>query len=237
MKRTATSRLTRNQGKKMARQSVGMIIFSIATIIIFFFVLMPRIIDIFFRFLGTGDLTFKEEDTIPPQVPVVLPLPESVSDSALLIEGYGEAKTKIIVVNNGEKVDELVVDDDGAFKYEVNLIDGENKLAFYGVDDAENESTTKEVMVTLDTEAPTLELENLEDGQEILSKENQSYTIKGKTEPNSKLNINERSVYVDSEGNFKTSYYLQEGDNELKFIVEDRAGNQSERTIIVKFRY
>lgn len=237
MKRRATSRLTKSQGKKMARQSVAMIIFSIAAVLIFFFVIMPRVIDIFFRFLGTGDLTFREEDTIPPQVPIVLPLPEAVNEAALLVEGYGEAKTKIVVVKNGEQIDEIEVDSEGLFEYEVELSDGENKLAFYGIDEAENESATKEVMVSLDTEAPVLELENLEDGQEILSKENQSYTIKGKTEPSSRLNINDRSVYVDSEGNFKTSYYLQEGDNELKFTIEDQAGNQSERTITVKFRY
>jgi len=221
----------------MARQSVIMIVFSVLAVILFLFVIMPRAINMFFGFLGTGDISFKEEDNVPPQIPIVLPLPESVKDAALMIEGYGEADSMLIVVKNGEEIDEIQIDDTGSFKYEIDLSDGENKIGFYGKDEAENESDVKEVIVTLDMESPTLELENLENGQEILLKENQSYMIKGKTEPHAKLSINDRSGYVDGEGNFKVSYYLQEGDNELKFVIEDKAGNISEQTLNVKFRY
>jgi len=212
-------------------------VFSVLAVILFVFVIMPRAINIFFGFLGTGDINFKEEDNVPPQIPIVLPLPESVKESALMIEGYGEAESMVIIIKNGEEVDEIKVDDDGSFKYEANLSEGENKIGFYGKDEAENESDVKEVFVTLDMESPTLELENLENGQEILLKENQSYLIKGKTEPHASLSINDRSGYVDGEGNFKVSYYLQEGDNELKFIIEDKAGNVTEQTLNIKFRY
>ncbi len=237
MLRTANSRLTRTQGKKIARQSVAMIVFSIVAVLVFFLVIMPRLINLFFNFLGTGDISFKEKDEVPPQVPIILPFPDSIKDAVLTIEGFAEAKSKVVVVKNGEQTDEIVVDDKGSFEYQLTLTEGENKLSFYGVDEAGNESnTTNDMFINLDNEAPILELENLTDGQEILAKENQNYAIKGKTEPHSKLHINDRSVYVDGEGSFKFSYYLQEGDNELKFKIEDRAGNVTEQTLMVKFR-
>ena len=87
MQRTPSSRLARNQGKKIARQSITMIIFSIGVVILFFFVLMPRLIDLFFNFLGTGDLSFNNDDEIAPQIPVVLQLPEATKESKLKVEG------------------------------------------------------------------------------------------------------------------------------------------------------
>jgi len=236
-RRPVSSRLARSQGKKIARQSAGMIFFSITGLLVFLFILMPRIIDIFFRFLGTGDISFKEVDTVAPQIPIVLPIPESTQESSISIEGYGEAASLVVIINNGESIEEVVVDDEGSFQYDLVLEEGENKLGFYGKDETENESDVKEIYVNLDTEAPSLELENITDGQEILSKENQNYSIQGSTEAYSKLHINDRSVYVNSEGSFKSSYYLKEGDNTLKFIVEDKAGNITEQEFTVRFRY
>ncbi len=238
MQSATSSRLTRNQGKKIARQSLGMIIFAIVAVLVFIFILMPKLIGLFFNFIGTGDLSFKEEDTVPPQIPVVLPLPESTKEDQLLVEGYAEAKTKVIILNNSEKVGEVTVDDEGAFEYELILVNGDNSLSFYGIDEAENESTvTTPFTIVQDKEAPTLELENLTNGQEILSKSNQNYVIKGKTEPRAKLSVNERSIYVNADGGFQANYFLAEGDNELKFVMEDRAGNKAEQIITVKFRY
>ncbi|MCC6711310.1 MAG: hypothetical protein IT416_03080 [Candidatus Pacebacteria bacterium] len=238
MQSATSSRLTRNQGKKIARQSLGMIVFAILAVLVFIFILMPKLIGLFFNFIGTGDLSFKEEDTVPPQIPVVLPLPESTKEDQLLVEGYAEAKTKVIILNNSEKVGEVTVDDEGAFEYELILVNGDNSLSFYGIDEAENESTvTTPFTIVQDKEAPTLELENLTNGQEILSKSNQNYVIKGKTEPRAKLSVNERSIYVNADGGFQSNYFLAEGDNELKFVMEDRAGNKAEQIITVKFRY
>jgi hypothetical protein len=238
MQSATSSRLTRNQGKKIARQSLGMIIFAIVAVLVFIFILMPKLIGLFFNFIGTGDLSFKEEDTVPPQIPVVLPLPESTKEDQLLVEGYAEAKTQVVILNNSEKVGEVTVDDEGAFEYELSLVNGDNSLSFYGIDEAENESTvTTPFTIVQDKEAPTLELENLTNGQEILSKSNQNYVIKGKTEPRAKLSVNERSIYVSADGSFQSNYFLAEGDNELKFVMEDRAGNKAEQVLTIKFRY
>lgn len=237
MQQPISSRLARRQGEKMARQSVAMIVFSISVLVIFVFFLMPRLINLAFSFLGSGDISFKNEDKIPPQIPVVLPLPEATKESVLKLEGYGEAKTSIFIINNGTEVTSVTVDDEGKFSYELTLSEGENKIRLYGKDEAGNESTVKEVAVALDTEKPGLELENLTEDTQVITKQNQNYSIKGKTEPHSKLTINDRSVYVDGEGLFTTSYYLQEGDNTLKFKIEDKAGNATEKEFRVNFKY
>ena len=129
------------------------------------------------------------------------------------------------------------MDDEGKFQYELALTEGENKIGAYGKDEAENESVVKEAKVVLDTENPGLELENLTEDMQVITKENQNHSIQGKTEPYSRMTINDRTVYVDSEGIFSTSYYLQEGDNILKFKIEDKAGNFTEKEFRVNFKY
>jgi len=70
MQRQYTSRLARRQGKKIIRQSTRMIILAILGVILFIFVIMPQVVQLFFRLFGTGDLSPLTSDTVPPQVPV-----------------------------------------------------------------------------------------------------------------------------------------------------------------------
>ena len=143
----------------------------------------------------------------------------------------------MVVVVNGDEQDKFEVNESGEFEISANLTEGENLIAVYGIDEAENESEAKEFKIIMDTEAPALMIDDLEDGRQIELKKNQNLSIKGTTEPGSNLKLNDRSVYVDSEGNFKTSFYLAEGDNVLKFVVTDRAGNQIQQEFKIGFRY
>lgn len=237
MQKTYSSRLARRQGKKMIRQSWLMIILAIVGAALFLFVLMPQIVQLFFRIFGNGDLTFSQEDTVPPQIPIVTPLPEATKENTIEINGFGEPDSQVVIVDNGEEMARTDVDQDGNFTYTLELADGDNEINVYGVDKAANESNTKTFLVVKDNEAPGLAFEDLEDGKQITLRQNQTLTIRGETEPNSQLTLNDRNVYVSSDGTFSTSFYLNEGDNTLKFIVIDQADNRTEREVRVNFRY
>jgi hypothetical protein len=47
--------------------------------------------------------------------------------------------------------------------------------------------------------------------------------------------LNDRLIVVDEAGQFSTTYYLNEGENVLRFVAIDQAGNQGELEIKVKF--
>ena len=107
----------------------------------------------------------------------------------------------------------------------------------YGVDETGNQSNSRTVLIIRDTQTPSLSFEDLADGKQITLRENQTLQIRGETEPDSQLTLNDRSVYVSSDGTFSASYYLQEGNNTLRFVVTDKAGNRTERTVTINFRY
>lgn len=237
MKRRTSSRLARRQGKKIARQSVTMIVLSIAGLLLFLFVIMPQVVQLFFRFLGNGDLNLIQSDTVPPQVPIVASQVEATNQPKIDLEGFGEAESQVVVVVNGEEIDRVKVNEEGKFSYTLSLDEGENLVNLYGVDEADNESAGRQFIIVLDRENPALLFEDLADGKQLTGKDQQNFQIRGETEPDSQLTLNERNVYVRSDGTFVAQIYLQEGENTLKFIVIDQAGNRTEQGVRVNFRY
>lgn len=231
------SRLARTQGKKIAKQSIRMILLTIVGAIVFVFVLLPQLVQLFFRIIGTGDVSFQPQDTIPPQMPVITPLPEATNEDSVLLEGFGEADSQVRVIVNGVEVTQVAVDSAGEFSYTLSLSEGENAVALYGIDEAGNESQPRLADIIRDIEAPQLVFDDLADGKEVTLRANQNLEIRGETEPGSQLQLNNRLVFVGSDGMFRTTYHLSEGDNDLEFEVTDKAGNQTAQTITVRFRY
>jgi len=137
---------------------------------------------------------------------------------------------------NGNQVNEAIVNEDGQFNQLVQLNEGDNQLAIYAVNKSGTESLqTKTYQVIFDDEPPIINIIEPTPDSVIELKRNRSTTIIGETEPLSKVYLNERLILVGEDGQFSSSYYLDEGENNLKFLVIDRAGNQSELEIKVKF--
>lgn len=236
-KNIASSRLIKKEKSKLEKQSIYYLLLGVVILLLFIFLIMPNLIRLFFAVIDK-ESPFVEKDTVPPQVPILSSNPvEATFSASLNLKGYAEAKSKVVFLINSEKVAEIQAADDGQFDYELALASGANELSIYGVDDAGNESLkTKSYMIARDDEAPMLEIEEPKDGSVIELKKNRTLTIKGKTEAEAKLLINDRLVLADKEGNFSTNYYLAEGKNELKFVVTDKATNKTERKIEVEFK-
>ena len=236
-KQRGSSRLAKKEQKKIQRQTFFYIFLGIVILLIFVFFLVPSIIRVFFNAIDQ-ESPFEVKDDVPPQVPILSSNPPEATFSASLnLAGYAEANSKVVFVLNGEEVADVLVSEEGDFEYDLDLKDGENEILLYGVDDAENESLkTRSYFLTQDTEAPFIEIEKPEDGASIELKKNRTTEISGSTEPGSKLYLNDRLILVGSEGDFSTTYYLDEGDNELKFRAVDKAGNETEKEIAVHFR-
>lgn len=232
-----SSRRARTESKKMFRQTVLMLIASVAIIIIFIFLVLPTL----FKLISgqDGDNLFSTGDEIAPQVPTLSSPIDATNSAQLVLTGFSEKDALLYLIVNGEEKNKITIEDDqGKFEIDAQLEEGENFVKLYAEDEAQNQSdTTKEYLIVFDNKAPGLELETPTDGQEFELRKNQVIDIKGVTEPNSKVAINGRLTRSDNEGIFATTYQLAEGDNLLKFVISDKAGNQLEQEITVKFRF
>jgi hypothetical protein len=231
----ASSRLVRKERQKLVRQTVFLILASIIILLGFIFVVIPGFIRIINAVLSDSS-SFKPTDALPPQVPIISAPVPATNSAQLSIQGFGEPNSTVIFLLSGNRDQEIQISENGEFKIDTSLSEGENTISAYAVDEAENESAvSKSYLVLLDTESPTLALDDLTDGQTIQGRTNQDLVIKGMTEPKARVMINDRLVFPDAGGAFTHRLRLTEGDNILKFAVTDQGGNKLEQQLTIKF--
>lgn len=228
------SRLTRKEEARSLRKAV---LFGLLTILIalgLLFLGIPLLIRmaIFVGNLRSTSQPIENQDILPPSPVRLQPLPEATNSAQIKIEGFAEAGSTVEVFKNGSSVKKVVAETDGTFSAgEIALSSERNELYAVAIDEAGNKSQASEkFLILFDQEPPAIEELNPPNETEISSDENR-ITLTGKTEPKSSVTINERVVIVSSEGGFEYPVSLSDGENKIKIVVIDQAGNQTEEEI------
>lgn len=220
----------------MLRQSALLIFFTIVFLSAFLFFVLPFSLRIYTAFTQKSG-TFGEKDTIPPQTPVLFALPEATNSAELTVSGFGEASTEMTLVNNGTAAQQVTADAAGEFTFSpLQLTPGENQISVLSQDAEKNESTSNTQTVFFDTKAPTLTVSEPQDGTTITRRREQVITVKGVSDPNARITLNDKLLFVDRDGNFSGTFQLSEGDNTLKLRAVSAAGNAIEQEVKVAFR-
>ncbi len=228
-----SSRKVRKERQKTVKQTVLLLLAAVIILLTFIFVIIPGFITGFNALLDDTN-PFEDSDTIAPQVPILSAPIEATFSAQIVATGFGEPKSSIIFVLNGQKDAQITADDEGYFELNLKLADGENTITAYSVDEAGNESEVTKLFTTIyDATPPQLELSNFEDGQTIETRKNQDYVIEGKTDTDAKVYVNGRLTLPAADGSFKHTLFLKEGENKVTFAAEDKAGNktQVEKTV------
>lgn len=230
------SRRVNREKKKVVNQSVVLIGFSILILIAFVFVIIPGFFKLTSNFFDSST-PFQQKDEIAPQVPIISAPPTATSSASIKISGFGEPKSELVLILNGQKEDSIEINEDGSFELGIQLDEGKNTIVAYSIDKAENESIlTREYETLLDTKAPLLEISEPENGTTFESRANQSITLKGKTDPDTKIYVNKRVVFPNSDGDFEHTLRLEEGENKIEVKSEDKAKNSVKIDLIYNFK-
>lgn len=230
-----SSRLAKREQERLAKQTVILISIGVVVIIAFIFAVIPGLI----RLTGSSDtgLLGVNEDSVPPRPPSISSPVTATYSATIVVSGFSESESNVVLVLNGQESEKTTASTDGTFELKVPLAQAENSLAFYAIDKAGNESeVSRSYEITFDATPPSIELESPQDGQQFELRKNQSITVKGKTEANAKVYLNDRLVFANSDGSFSTNFQLAEGDNELRLRAIDKAGNELEQVVTVKFK-
>lgn len=103
-----------------------------------------------------------------------------------------------------------------------------NALVLEGTDEEGNFG--EEIgFVALDTRGPQIKFDNFNDVTE-----NMNITLKGSIDEKGSLNINGKTVDIDSDLNFETQITLKNGENKIKTETIDENGNKSEKEFKIK---
>lgn len=174
-------------------------------------------------------------DTTPPAPPRLDSLPEATNKTQIEVSGESEPGATVIILFNKEDHDALA-DNEGSFRFTFELDDGENTLVASAKDTAGNESQkTDEFSITFDDEDPSLDIASPSEGASFFGAKQRQIIIEGITDAESTLAINDRFVLVEEDGSFAFATTLSEGENTFNLKAQDKAGNQTEKSLKVNF--
>lgn len=106
------------------------------------------------------------------------------------------------------------------------LINKENKY--------KEEKREEKSLQDIQTISQSLNLEIIQP-QNNIKINNQNLKIKGKTNPNIEVFVNEKELKSNEKGEFEKDLILDEGENVITIIASDDQGNYAEKEVIVNF--
>jgi len=233
MRRRPYSRLARTEEKRNIKKAVYFILASLGFLVLLIFVGIPAIAKVtaFVADLKKSSAPIEKVDTTPPAPPRIESLPEFTDNKNLEIKGTAEAGSSVILSLNN-KQQEVVANSDGQYIFQANLQLGVNNIFTTAKDTSGNESNSSEtVEVIYDNIPPEISVDSPEYGSKFYTNKNSQVEIKGQTEENSTVTVNDRLAKVNDDGTFVLNYQLSEGENNLTIKATDQAGNTSESSI------
>ncbi|RSD29097.1 S8 family peptidase [Mesobacillus subterraneus] len=157
------------------------------------------------------------------------------NEGTVTVKGEAAPTTTVHIYNDGEEIATVGASDEGSYEVDVELQEGENILTakastVQGVTDA-----SEAVVVSYDPHAPELAITSPADGSKI-NKETVTVTGTIADDYLEEVTVNGTAAKVEG-GKYSARVMLDEGDNEIKVVAKDKAGNTSEQAINVDVKF
>lgn len=231
------SRLNKNTEKKTQKT----IILSVLGIIVVLFLLLKFGVEILVNFslFVTGSKNQNASENITNQInfiapPILNSLPSATNSAHVVISGKATAQRTVNLYINSKKVDQVETEKDGSFTFRQSLKKGSNQIkAKVEYKDKESDFSNVLSIIYSDTD-PNLEISSPTDGQSF-SKDQNNLNVTGKTDSGVTITVNGFWALIDESNSFSYTLPLQNGENLIKIIAIDQAGNKTEKEIKVNY--
>lgn len=233
----ARSRVNQKLVKQTERNLV-LIVLVIVAIVILFLVIGVKLLVNFSLFVEkksdtTSDTSNSSQVMIPP---ILDPITSATNSANIDISGTAGSGKYVILYINGKQIKKADVKSDNTFVFhDASLDNGSNEIRVKAVSDNNQESKYSDTeTVTYSNKAPSLTVDFPSDG-ETYHKDNNPLKVRGKTDPNVRVTINDFWAMVDDQGNYSYNLPLQNGNNQIKVVATDDAGNKTEKDLSVNY--
>ncbi len=162
-------------------------------------------------------------------------IPLATNSATIIISGSVFNLNQVEFYLNGEKIKEITLTSSDNFSEEIGqLKEGDNEIYVKGkTDDGKIVKQSKKFTVFYKSQKPKLEIQEPSDKTTTSKSE---IKIKGSTDKETFIKVNDSPVVVDAVGNFETTIRLKEGENKITIVAEDQAGNQEEKSLTVIYQ-
>lgn len=169
--------------------------------------------------------------------PVLDPIPPATKENRIDISGTSIVSDDLMInlYVNGDSLEKVKPNENGTFSFEnVELSSGENEIKAKSIASDDKQSEYSEsIKIKYLNKNPNLEITNPSEGQ-TFKKDQGQIKISGKTDPGAKVTVNDFWTITNDSGDFYYMYTLTDGENPLKFVSTDEAGNATTKEIRIK---
>jgi len=228
--------------KKLQKQSQrNLIVFSLGIVFLFYILIqygLPFLVNASTFLSGKKDeetSQSKSTDTYIPS-PILDPMSEATNSARTVVSGTSEKNLTINLYINDNLEDKTSTEDDGVFRFEdVILNKGKNSIKVQAENkDKKDSDFSDRVVIYFLNKPPQLSIDSPKEGENF-PHDFRNAEVKGKTDLEVKVTVNELWAIVDEEGNYSYSYPLQNGENTIKVIATNKAGNKTEKEVKVTY--
>jgi len=162
-------------------------------------------------------------------LPPTIDPPNTATNSATIsVTGKGQSGLTLILYVNNSEFKQTPIKQDGTFLMNsVPLTSGANTISAKLTDTKGNLSDLSNIIsITYGNTPPKLVVSDPADNSTVNGDPN-TVTVNGMTDDNVAVTINDRVVVIKTDNSFSYSYPLNDGDNILKIVATDAAGNQT----------
>lgn len=232
------SRISRKLEKQSKRT---MLITSVGIIVILIFFLkfgVPLLINFALFIGGKGPVSQPSTtDNNPVYVasPVLNPTFTATNSAQVAISGVGIGHESVDLYVNNEKKDSVDTKSDGSFMFKgITLNNGDNSIKAKARVGNKESDFSESLTITYKNTPVTLTVDSPHDNDSF-SKDQNSVIVSGKTDPDSRVTVNDFWAIVDDKGSFSYNLHLNNGDNPIKIVATDPAGNKTENDLKVTY--
>ena len=233
---TKKSRLLR----RLEIQTKRNMFFSILGIIVIFLVLIkfgvPLLVN-FSLFISGGknaSSPVTKTGDVFVSSPILNSMPQATNSARILIQGTALKFATIDLYINESLVDKTTAKEDGTFSFEVNLSKGVNRISAKAQKGNVESTNSENFDILFKDTVPSLSVFAPIDGQSF-SKDQNTLTVSGTSDSDTKVTVNDFRAIIDEKNNFSFLLPLKDGDNLIKIVAIDQAGNKIEKEIKVTY--
>lgn len=227
--------------KKTEKNTKKTIILSVLGIIIILFLLFKFGIAFLINFslFITGSNRNQQSNTNKNEIsfiaaPVLNPVSQATNSAQIIITGTTEKNQDVYLYINNSQVDQVVSSDKGIFKFIENLEKGSNQINAKVKRNDKESDFSNTLSISYQTSQPKLEVTSPSDGQQF-KKDQNTAKVTGKTDFGVSVTVNGFWAQIDDANDFSYNLALQNGDNQIKIVATDQAGNKSEKELRVNY--
>lgn len=233
------SRLQEYQRKKFTRSILFALVVFIA-LLIFIFTLGLKILlntSIFIARIGenkSNTPNLQKKSSLIGDIDIQ-EIPVATNSSTINVSGTVINFNRLEFYLNNDRVKESSITGSDAFSEEIeNLSEGQNEIYILAkMGDSNEKKKSKTYTILYKKDKPSLDIREPQDGSKTTKQELQ---IKGSTDKEIYVKVNDLPVVVDAQGNFETSIRLKEGENKITIQAQDIAGNIEVKTLTITYQ-